>query len=112
MSVIQIHGVHDGDVLFSDGLGEARIPVHLVDGLAYTAVQRDSSVATHEGRRYDRDDLLALKSFLAELERCDNRTATWRCEERGTEDMGNGLRFCAGCCSSASGAHDDRMEAV
>ena len=58
------YGIHDGDVVFVDDNGWARIPVRVMHALSHAAVMADAGYAAWAGRRFDRDDLATLRRDL------------------------------------------------
>lgn len=102
MSVVEIHGLDEDVVTFSDGQGRAELPVDQVEPLWRIANQRDAAWASFEGRRFDRDTLLALRSWLDSLDQCENRHPGWECDRRATQTLWNGKKVCDECSGDAS----------
>ena len=104
MSVLVIQGLSDGWIQFDDGSGPNELPTDRIHIFAYGANQSDDAGLTICGRFVGRDTLIALRSYLDDMDRCGQCR-----EEPATQDMGDGSTFCAGCCSAAAGsAYDDR----
>ena len=103
MTVLQITGLTaDGWVQFDDGSG----PTEVETSHVHEHADDDTDTVTIAGRTFATHTLWGLRNFLVELDmpRCNN------CGDGpGTEDMGDGIRFCAACCSGAQGSqYDDR----
>lgn len=96
----------EGDTVHvHDRNGWGEIPARVVHVLANYASQYDHESAVWCGRRYHRDLLNSARDLLDGRDQCANCK-----DEPGTNDMGDGTRFCAECCSAAQGSHYDDKE--
>lgn len=84
----------------------ASIPARVVHLLRETARNADNGRAKFGLRWFDRDDLTGAADLLDARNPCD------QCHDApGTQDMGDGNRYCDTCCSGAQGSrYDDKEE--
>ena len=91
-----IYGLHDGDVVFEDDNGPARIPRRVLPVISYACIKREADGAAWAGRTFDRDVLLALRSDLEANALPDLDTCTADgCEEAAPFSLRDARPRCA-----------------
>lgn len=92
---VTIYGQHAGDAIFEDDNGWARIPLRVIPALSHAAAMADAGYAAWAGRRYDRDDLAALRNALLTdgLPRLDS-CAQSGCDEAAPFDNAQARPLC------------------
>ena len=61
VSFVTVYGQFDGDAIFEDPNGLARVPLRAIGVLSHSAQVSRSGRATFDGRTYDRDTLAAVR---------------------------------------------------
>jgi hypothetical protein len=107
MTVTEVYISDDGQTVhIIDRRGQGEIPVRELARLYHGSCRSLTQTASYNGRRFDRYDLADAVTLADNWPRCTN------CKDApGTEDMGEGKKFCASCCSAAQGSrYDDAQE--